>query len=121
MKALIVTTMLALTGSAFAADDEQFQLRDANDLVKVCSPQSSDTASVASAAFCHGFLVGAYRYYAATTSIADQFLCPPDPTPSRTKVMNDFVVWAKAHPQAGKESAVDALFRYLSETYPCKK
>lgn len=121
MRALIVTALIALAASAFGAEDEHFQLRDANDLVRACSPQASDTNATASVAFCHGFLAGAYRYYAATTPAADQFICAPNPRPSRTKVMNDFVVWAKANPAYGAQPAVDTLFRYLSETYPCKK
>ena len=121
MRFLVVAAFVALAGSAVAAEDAHFQLRNANDLVKACNPSATDASATASVAFCHGFLAGAYRYYAATTSAAESFVCAPNPTPSRAKVMDDFVAWAKAHPQYGEEAAVDVLFRYLGETYPCKK
>jgi hypothetical protein len=35
--------------------------------------------------------------------------------------MGGFVTWANANPQFMKDAAVDTLFRYLAEAYPCKK
>ena len=45
----------------------------------------------------------------------------PKLEPTRAKVMNDFVAWAGKNPAYMKESPTDGLFRYLAETYPCKK
>jgi hypothetical protein len=70
--------------------------------------------------FCHGVLVGAFRYYDSTVDAADRFVCAPTPTPSRAQVMADFVKWSRSHPGNLKESPTDVLFRYLAETYPCK-
>jgi hypothetical protein len=35
--------------------------------------------------------------------------------------MEGFVAWANAHPQYMGEAPVDAVFRYLGETYPCSR
>jgi hypothetical protein len=35
--------------------------------------------------------------------------------------MNDFVAWAKSRSQVLKDPPLDTLFRYLAETYPCRK
>ena len=107
-------------GSAAAADSSTYQLRDGADLVSVCSVGPSDPNHANALGFCHGVLTGAFRYYEATVASANRFVCAPKPVPTRAKVMDDFVVWSRSHSAALKEPAVDALFRYLAETYPCK-
>lgn len=121
MRVLIIAATMAITGSAFGAGPDHFQLRNASDLVKICSTQTSDSEYASAIAFCHGFLAGAYRYYLAATPEPDRFVCAPNPAPTRTKVMNDFVGWVKARPQNTQDQPADMLFRYLAEVYPCKK
>jgi hypothetical protein len=96
-------------------------MRDAADLVKVCSVDAADPAHANAMGFCHGVLVGAVRYYDSAVTGSKRFVCAPNPTPTRAKVMNDFVAWSSTHPAYMKEGAVDTLFRYLAEAYPCKK
>jgi hypothetical protein len=121
MRSLMALVVLILTGSAVAADSSSFQLRDASDLVRVCRVDPNDPYLTNALGFCHGVLVGAFHYYASVVKGADRFVCAPNPPTTRTRVMNDFVVWADAHPAYMKDPAVDTLFRYLEETYPCKK
>jgi hypothetical protein len=47
-------------------------------------------------------------------------VCAPDPAPTRSKVALDFVAWAKARPQLMDRGAIDTLFRYAAEAFPCK-
>jgi hypothetical protein len=107
-------------GSALAADSSNYQLRDAADLVSICSVAQNDPNYPNAVGFCHGVLTGAFRYYEATVTSANRFVCAPTPTPTRTKVMNDFVTWARSHAANMKDPPIDTLFRYLAETYPCK-
>jgi hypothetical protein len=120
MKRLIVAATITMAGSAFSAEHDEFQLRTASDLIEICSAQASDTHYASAIAFCHGVLAGAFRFYLATTPADQRFVCAPNPVPTRSKVMNDFVARAKAHPQHAQEPAVDTLFRYLGEAYPCQ-
>jgi hypothetical protein len=121
MRKSIFLTALVLPLAALAADSNTFQLRDAQDLVSACSTPADDPQHGIAVGFCHGVLVGAYGYYDATTKADGRFICPPTPTPTRAKVMNDFVAWATSRPQYMKDRPLDTLFRYLGETYPCKK
>ena len=116
----LAATLLA-TGPAIAVDSSDFQLRDAGDLVRACSVKPDHALHANAMGFCHGLLVGAYRYYESTVKAEDRFICPPSATPTRAKVMNDFVAWAASRPQYMKDPPVDTLFRYLAETYPCRK
>jgi hypothetical protein len=113
----------AMLGAAtgFAADSNNFQLRDTADLVRVCNVPRDDAHYLNATGFCHGVLVGAYRYYDSTVKAANRFICPPNPIPTRAKVMGEFVKWANANPKYMKDAAMDTLFRYLAETYPCAK
>jgi len=121
MHRLLPVLAFMMAGSAFAVDSGSFRVLNAADLVAVCSTAPDDPVHANAKGFCHGILLGAYRYYDSTVPAANRFVCAPHPVPTRTKVMNDFVDWAKAHPQYMVDKPVDTLFRYLAEAYPCKK
>ena len=120
MRSLLALLAFILSGSAIAADSNTFQLRDAGDLVRVCSIEPGDPTYANAVGFCHGVLVGAFRYYESVATSANRFVCAPNPTPTRSKVMNDFVAWAGSNAKYMKDPPIDTLFRYLAETYPCK-
>ena len=121
MRRLIFAVALLASGAAAAVDSSDFQLRDTNDLVRACSVPTDHPLYANATGFCHGVLTGAYRYYESTVTAENRFICPPNPVPTRAKVMNDFVAWAKSRPQYSKDAPLDTLFRYLAETYPCRK
>jgi hypothetical protein len=120
MRTFLALAAFTIVGSAAAADSTTYLLRDAADLARVCSVAPGDPNYANAAGFCHGILVGAFRYYESAVTRANRFVCAPLPTPTRAKVMNDFVTWTGAHPANMKDPAIDTLFRYLAETYPCK-
>lgn len=121
MRSTVFLALVALSTSTFAVEPDAYRVRNTADLVRVCSAQSSEPDQATAIAFCHGVLAGAYAFYTASVPVADRFVCPPDPAPTRSKVANDFVAWAKARPQVMEQGAIDNLFRYAAEAYPCKK
>ena len=120
MRELILAAALVTSAMAVAADSSTFDLRDTADLVRACSVPVKHVLYRNATGFCHGVLTGAYRYYQATVTPENRFVCTPNPPPTRAKVMNEFVTWAKSHPQYMKDPPIDTLFRYLEETFPCK-
>jgi hypothetical protein len=121
MRRLILVAALMTSGAAVAADSSNFQLRNADDLVVACSVPADHALHANATGFCHGVLVGAFTYYNSTIAAENRFICAPSPPPTRAKVMNDFVAWAKSRPQYMKDPPLDTLFRYLAEAYPCRK
>jgi hypothetical protein len=119
MRFLLLAAALSLAVPAAFASAERYQIRYAADLVDVCDTNPRAADAEAAAAFCHGYLVGAFHFYDAAIPPEARFACAPDPTPSRSEVMNGFVTWAKAHPQHMQERAVETLFRFLATAYPC--
>jgi hypothetical protein len=121
MRTLIAAASLVLATSAHAIPTEHYQLRNAGDLARICATSAAEPDATTAIAFCHGVLAGAYGYFVSVTPPAERGLCAPDPAPTRGKVAKDFVVWMKAHPQFNNDGAVDALFRYAAEAFPCKR
>ncbi|MSQ99558.1 MAG: hypothetical protein EXR85_09745 [Xanthomonadales bacterium] len=121
MRIALFAASLVLTASAHAASPEHFALRSAGDLARLCSTPSSDNDAATALAFCHGVLAGAYGYFISSMPAAERFVCPPNPAPTRTQVANGFVGWMKTRPQLENDGAIDALFRYAAEAYPCKR
>lgn len=117
---ILIAAGAALAAPAIAADSSTFQLRDAGDLVAICSVPASDPNHLNATGFCHGVLTGAFRYYEATIGRDKRFVCAPAVIPTRAKVMNDFVAWSRTRSAMLKDPPIDTLFKYLAETYPCK-
>ena len=124
LRALLFITVLAaipLAMSARAATTENFMVRTTADYVALCESSPGSENYVAAIHFCQGFASGAYQYYLALAQHqpSSRFVCPPDPTPSRDQVIANFLAWARANQERMAEPAVESLFRYLGETYPC--
>lgn len=121
MKYLVVAFVFFMCSMAHAAETQEFHVKNAEGLVKICGVSSDDARYENAKAFCHGYLVGAYQYYVATVDPKDRFVCSPNPTPSLSEVADGFVAWTKIHPEFLKDQAADTLFRYLAGNYPCSK
>jgi hypothetical protein len=106
---------------ATAATPDQFVARTTADFVALCSADPAEENYVAAIHFCHGFATGAYQYYRslAAASEANRFVCPPDPPPSRSQAIADFIAWAEQNPQHMSEPPVESIFRHLAQKYPC--
>jgi len=114
----VMTWALLVPVAVGAVDTEDFQVKDAQDLVDVCTTPQTDPLYEPAMGFCHGYAVGAWQYYEAA---GRKFLCVPTPRPSRRQAIDGFIDWAAKHSQYMQEGAVQTLFKYLAEAYPCTK
>jgi len=120
---LLLGAALAVPGVAGAVSDGDFEVKTTRSLFNLCTVSAEDARYKEALHFCHGYLVGAFHYYLATISgpKAKPLVCPPDPPPSRNAVITAFIGWAHGHPQYMDEAPVEAEFRFLTETWPCKR
>ena len=120
--ALLVLIVIILPGAAGAVSEKDFEANTAQNLINLCAVSHDDPLYHQAINFCHGYFEGAYQYYEAMTSGPKgiKFVCVPDPLPSRNKAIGMFVEWAKKNPQHMNERPVEAEFRFLMETWPCK-
>jgi hypothetical protein len=100
---------------------QNFEVETTKDLITLCSVTENDINAIEAIHFCHGFIIGAYHYYVASTEPpgVKEFVCLPDPPPSRNQGIAEFVAWAKDNPKHMNKEAVNTLFRYLEKKYPC--
>ena len=117
--ALLLLPSLALAG----AEPEDFKVTTTQELIDLCSTAPGDPLYAEAIHFCHGYLIGAIHYYAASTTGpgSKSLVCFPEPRVSRTEGVKMFVDWAKAHPQYMNELPVETEFRFLIEKWPCKE
>jgi hypothetical protein len=119
---MLLSFFLLLPGLAGAVSEKDFEAQSTENLINLCTAAPGDPLHQQAVNFCHGYLVGAYKYYEAAHSgpNATKAVCIPDPPPSRSAAIAMFIEWAKARPQYWKESPVETEFRFLTEKWPCK-
>lgn len=121
----LVAVLAALSpGPARAAlSEDDFFIKHAQDLVGLCDADPADPLYSSAIHFCHGFASGAWQFHEAQAAWPDgvRIVCVPEPPPTRNEAIAGFLVWSAAHPQHMAEPAVDALFRYLHDQWPCSK
>jgi hypothetical protein len=122
MRKLVLGLAVVLCASAQAASsNDRYQVGNAGNLASLCATPTSVADHAMAIAFCHGVLAGAYGYFEASTPAAERFVCVPDPSPTRSQVANEFVAWMKTRPNLNSDHAIDALFRFAAERFPCKR
>jgi hypothetical protein len=115
----VALTALSFALPAVAQRGTALQARTAGDLAELCAANPKDPARDAKINFCHGFAQGAITVELRHTEGRKPF-CFPNPPPTRTATMNEFVDWVRALPEHRTPPAVDGLFQFLGERFPCK-
>ena len=122
-RTLAALTLTCLVGAApaLALEADDFVAKTQQDVIGLCTVTEDHDLYEESIAFCHGFLVGAYSAHQTEHAgpKATKLICPPDPAPTRTEAIGQYIAWAKAHPEYDGESSIESLFKYLIENWPC--
>jgi len=106
-----------------AVQKDDFEVDTTGDLIDLCTAPESDPLQKEAVHFCLGFLEGSYHYHVVSNlgPAGKRLVCLPDPPPPRAQIVSMFLDWARKHPEYLNEEPVDTWFRFLIETYPCKK
>ena len=106
-----------------AVTRDNFLVRNTQDFVELCTAPETDPLHTAAMAFCHGYGLGAFHYYRASTEgpRGKPFICLPQPAPSRAEGLQMFLAWVRGHPQYMSDPAVDTIFRWMASKWPCQK
>lgn len=93
------------------------QARTAGDLADLCGANPREPQGDAKINFCHGFSQGAVD---VAMRAEKKPFCFSTPAPSRSTTLGEFVSWVRANPSHRSESAIDGLFHFLAERFPCR-
>lgn len=120
---LALVVFMAIPFTTLAVETVDFEVQTTKNLLNLCTASPEDNLYAEAINFCHGYLIGAYHYHAASKKgpNALSLVCVPEPEPSRNETIDMFVKWAKANPQHHNELPVETEFRFLMETWPCPK
>ena len=113
--------MLAAPGAPHAATEANFGPATTADLVELCTAPPDNAIDTAAVNFCEGFAQGAVSVEMQNLAAfrGPKLFCMPNPLPTRTDTLNEFVKWARTSPDRMSATSTDGLFRFLSERYPC--
>lgn len=116
-----VTLMAGATIASAAVTQSQFPPRTVRDLIAICAPAQEDPMMTAAINYCHGFAQGAVAVEEAHEDHRDarKLFCLPSPRPAEGSEITKFISWANVLPSRLDEPAIDGIFIYLAETYPC--
>jgi Tat protein secretion system quality control protein TatD with DNase activity len=91
--------------------------RTAEDLAQLCAANPRTPIGDAQVNFCHGFTQGVAD---TMMGLLEKPFCFPQPTPTRTATLAQFVDWVKAVPDHTKLPAARGFATFLRERFPCK-
>jgi hypothetical protein len=115
----VALTAALLALPAAAQKGAALQARTAGDLAELCAANPKEALGDAKINFCHGFAQGAITVELRHGGGKKPF-CFPNPPPTRTVTMNEFVGWVRSMPDHKTPPAADGLFQFLGERYPCR-
>lgn len=121
MHRLITLLVLAASLSApaaWAAQPLNLKVNTASDLAELCGANPKEAASDAKINYCHGFAQGAVDVELRRAGDKKPFCLAPGT--SRSATLTEFVNWVRALPDHRSMNALDGLFRFLGERFPCK-
>ena len=118
---LFPVLLLFMTAHAPAQMPENYVIDTTADLIALCSVDPADAEYVAAIHFCHGYGAGAVQYHFIQVQAMPQLqmFCLPDPPPTRAEAWSDFLAWTDGNPSYLDGEALDAVFAFLAEAYPC--
>ena len=65
---LLLSAVILIPGIAGAVSEKDFEVQTTENMINLCTAAPDDPLYHQAINFCHGFLVGAYRYYEAAGS-----------------------------------------------------
>lgn len=110
---------VATAEATVEADD--FVIENAADLVDVCSVETDSDLYAQAIHMCHGFASGVAQYALLLFEQSGApYFCLPEPRPTRSEAIDEFVTWMGTHEEFLDDPAPEALARFLEARFPCE-
>jgi hypothetical protein len=114
-----VTALALFPAISHAQRPINLQARTAGELAALCGAKPGNSRAAAEITFCHGFAQGVVDLLLGTAGPTKPF-CFPNPPPTRTATLAQFVDWVRSVPEHAQLPAAKGLAQFLGERFPCK-
>jgi hypothetical protein len=116
--------MLALSPVSVSAavSEENFLLRNVDDLIALCDAAPGDPLHEQAIHICHGFFLGAVHFHDGVSPGPDpdqRLFCHSDPPPSRNDLIKAWIEWSRNNLADDVDLPVQSVVRFMNLTYPC--
>ena len=97
----------------------RFELKTLGDLIEICRVGPGDPHYLEAIGYCNGYGRGALDYHRAIVpaNAPPLFCAPPGTQPQDLRP--SFVAWGDANQARLSRPAVEGVFAFLAQTYPC--
>ena len=114
-------TIGGAAGASATVVTSEFPPGTVKDLIAICAPDKDDPMMTASINYCHGYAQGAVTVEMAhgAQRHSHPLFCLPTPRPASGAELASFIAWANQDPSRLDEPAIDGMFLYLAQKYPC--
>ena len=119
MGGLLLMSAPVFSAQVWAQQAVSLHARTTGDLAEMCGTDPTKPAADAKINYCHGFAQGAVDVRLRAAGDKKPF-CFPSPAPTRSVTLKEFVGWVRAAPASRDTPALDGLFKFLGERFPCK-
>lgn len=121
--AMAVSVGIAAQATAQSPDEflDAFNMRTADDLLRLCDRQPSEPHYAEARGFCLGFIEGGGHFHDKISQVpeVEPMVCANDAT-----TLNDVVLvyleFAKANPDHMNKNAMDVLIEAAAQKWPCE-
>jgi Rap1a immunity proteins len=114
-----IAALALLPAASHAQRAINLHARTAGDLAALCGARPGNPRADAGINYCHGFAQGVADVLLGTAGTKKPF-CFPNPPPTRTATLAQFVDWVRAMPEHAQLPAARGLAQFLGERFPCK-
>ena len=123
LAAVAAIAMAGVSAASAAVMESEFPPKTVRDLISICAPAKDDPMMTGAINYCHGYAEGAVVVELAHASQkrGRKLFCLPTPAPASDAELTSFIAWANAEPSRLDQPAVDGMFVYLAQRYPCGK
>lgn len=118
MKKKIVAALMATVAMGLSMGAQAANAISTEELMSYCKSTDGSafvTCEIYGQAVYDTYLVTRHPKYAPNT------ICLKQPAPSRKDVIQEYVAWVDANPNAAKAPAAETVLRFLSGKFPCGK
>jgi hypothetical protein len=115
------TTSAGTAAPTLQAGSPAYNISTFQDLVRVCSTDSTAATFHGAVGVCAGYISGVLDHHLVDTGgRRNRQVCLPAEKPTRMETLQSLVSWEQSNQQYAEEPAAEGVMRFFMANYPCR-